>query len=358
MDLDEIRKKIDIIDMKILELLNDRAQIVKEVARIKQRIKKDYHDPAREEEILMRLQKLNPGNFPSMAVRPVFREIISACLSLETPVRVAYFGPEATYTHMAALRKFGSSTHFVPKKSIEGVFSEVEKDMVDYGVVPVENSSEGVVSHTLDMFMDSDLKICAEVMMKIHHNLLSRSSELKSIEKVYSHPQAIAQSRAWLRDNLPDSQILEVSSTARAAEMACQDPRAGAIASELAANVYDLNIVQSRIEDLINNYTRFLVIGKRLSQKTGNDKTSVIFSIKDRVGALYQMLQPFAEEHINLTKIESRPTKKQAWEYIFFIDMIGHKEDEGVKIALEKLEDQCIFLKVLGSYPLAEQKDD
>jgi chorismate mutase/prephenate dehydratase len=208
------------------------------------------------------------------------------------------------------------------------------------------------------MFVSSDLKICSEVMLEVHHNLLSRSTSLAGIEKVYSHPQAVAQSRAWLRDNLPNCQVVEVSSTARAAEMACQDPASGAIASELAANIYDLNIIRSRIEDMVHNYTRFLVIGKKLSPRTGNDKTSVIFSIKDRIGALYHMLKPFAKKGINLTKIESRPTKKQPWEYVFFVDLIGHKDDEKVRDALEDLKDQCIFLKVLGSYPIAETRDD
>jgi chorismate mutase/prephenate dehydratase len=358
MDLEELRKQIDRIDQKVLQLLNDRAEVVKEVAKIKQRTHKAYYDPTREEEILRRLQRSNPGSFPSMAIRPVFREIISACLSLETPIRIAYLGPEATFTHMAVLKRFGSSSSLIPTKSIEGVFSEVERGGANYGVVPVENSSEGVVSHTLDMFVNSDLKICAEVMMEIHHNLLSRSTSLSGLEKIYSHPQAVAQSRAWLRDNLPSCQIVEVSSTARAAEMACQDTKAGAIASELAANIYDLNIVQSRIEDMLHNYTRFLVIGKTFSTKTDKDKTSVIFSIKDRAGALYHMLKPFAEKDINLTKIESRPTKKQPWEYIFFVDFIGHKDDEKVKLALDSLKGQCIFLKILGSYPIAEIRDE
>lgn len=358
MDLEELRKRIDAIDQGILRLLNDRAEVVEEVARIKRETHKEYHDPTREEEILQRLQRLNPGNFPSMAIRPVFREIISACLSLEAPIRVAYLGPEATFTHMAVIKKFGSSSGLIPAKSVEAVFSEVERGRATYGVVPVENSSEGVVSHTLDMFVSSDLKICAEVMLEIHHNLLSRGTSLAGIDKVYSHPQAVAQSRAWLRDNLPNRQVIEVFSTARAAEMACQDSTAGAIASELAANIYDLNIIQPRIEDMVHNYTRFLVIGKNLSPRTGRDKTSVIFSIKDRVGALYHMLKPFAKKGINLTKIESRPTKKQPWEYIFFVDFVGHEDDEKVQGALADLKDQCIFLKVLGSYPIAETKDD
>ncbi|MGA1842998.1 MAG: prephenate dehydratase [bacterium] len=358
MDLEELRKRIDAIDQGILRLLNDRAEVVKEVARVKRETNKEYHDPTREEEILQRLQRQNPGNFPSMAIRPVFREIISACLSLEAPIRIAYLGPEATFTHMAVMKKFGSSAGLIPAKSVEAVFSEVERGRATYGVVPVENSSEGVVSHTLDMFVSSDLKICAEVMLEVHHNLLSRGTGLDEIEKVYSHPQAVAQSRAWLRDNLPNRQVIEVSSTARAAEMACQDATAAAIASELAANIYDLNIVRSRIEDMVHNYTRFLVIGKKPSTRTGRDKTSVIFSIKDRVGALYHMLKPFAKKGINLTKIESRPTKKQPWEYIFFVDLVGHEDDEKVRGALADLKDQCIFLKVLGSYPIAETRDE
>ncbi|MBN2372534.1 prephenate dehydratase [bacterium] len=358
MNLEELRENIDKLDRQILQILNDRANIVKQIARIKQETHREYHDPAREEEILRNLQRLNPGSFPSMAVRPVFREIMSACLSLEKPISVVYLGPEATFTHMAAMKKFGSSTGLVPVKSIETIFSEVERGRADYGVVPVENTSEGVVSHTLDMFVSSDLKICAEVMMEVHHNLLSRSASLSEIERIFSHPQAVAQSRAWLRENLPFCQITEVSSTARAAELACQDPKAGAIASELAANIYDLNILCSRIEDMLQNYTRFLVIGHNLSPKTGRDKTSIIFSIKDRIGALYHMLKPFAEKGINLTKIESRPTKKQPWEYIFFVDFIGHMEDEKTRQALDELEEQCIFLKVLGSYPVADTKDE
>ncbi len=358
MDIDILRKKIDNLDLQILQLLNSRAGIVKDMTMIKQMTNKGFYDPVREEKIIEKLQGVNPGSFPSMAIRPVFREIISACRSLESPIKVAYFGPEATYTHMAALKKFGSSTKFIPVKSIEGVFGEVESGMANYGVVPVENSSEGVVSHTLDMFVTSDLNIFAEIMLEIHHNLLSRSTMLSDIEKVYSHPQAIAQSRAWLRDNLPSCSIIDVSSTARASELACQDTKAAAIASELAANIYNLNILQSNIEDIVHNYTRFLVISHYLSPRTGKDKTSIIFSIKDRIGALYHMLQPFAEMGINLTKIESRPTKKQPWEYIFFVDFSGHKEDEKVKKALEKLEEQCIFLKVLGSYPAAEVRDE
>jgi len=357
-DIEGLRKKIDQFDQQILKLLNDRAEIVNEIARFKQMTNMDFHDPMREEEIITKLQRLNLGHFPSGAIRPVFREIISACLSLETPLKVAYFGPEATYTHMAAIKKFGSSTKFIPAKSIEGVFSEVEKGMAHYGVVPIENSSEGVVTHTLDMFVTSTLKIFDEVMLEIHHNLLSRSSSVEDIDKVYSHPQAIAQSRAWLRDNMPLCQIIDVASTARAAELACQDPKAGAIASELAGNIYDLNIIRAKIEDMVNNYTRFLIISNLQSPRTGRDKTSIIFSIKDRVGALYHMLQPFAQMNINLTKIESRPTKKQPWEYIFFVDFVGHMEDENVKKALENLKEGCIFLKVLGSYPAAELKDE
>lgn len=358
MGIEENRKRIDELDEMLLRLLNERASVVKDIAGIKQKSSMEFHDPLREEEIIARLQRINPGEFPSMAIRPVFREIISACLSLEMPMKVAYFGPEATYTHMAALKRFVSSTQLIPVKSIEAVFGEVEKGLADFGVVPVENSSEGVVTHTLDMFVTSDLNIYAEVMLEIHHNLLSRSKSLSELDKVYSHPQAIAQSRAWLRDHLPSCAIIDVASTARAAELACQDEMAGAIASELAANIYDLNILQSCIEDFAHNYTRFLVISHNMSPRTGRDKTSIIFSIKDRVGALFHMLQPFADNNLNLTKIESRPTKKQPWEYIFFVDFLGHRDDDKVKDALGRLQEQCIFLKILGSYPTVDLRDE
>ncbi|MDH5662388.1 MAG: prephenate dehydratase, partial [Elusimicrobiota bacterium] len=224
----------------------------------------------------------------------------------------------------------------------------------DYGVVPIENSTEGVINHTLDMFVASELKICSELLLEISHNLLSRARELGEIKRIYSHPQAIAQSRNWIEDSLPNAELVETSSTAKAAELAEKDSEGGAIASRLAASLYDLKIIAEGIEDSVQNYTRFLVIGKNYPGKSGQDKTSILFSVKDRVGALHDMLIPFRENKINLTKIESRPTKLRAWEYIFFVDFAGHVEEENVKRALQQLEKECLFLKILGSYPRSE----
>lgn len=352
--MDEIqghRKEIDDIDSEILRLLNRRAEIVIEIGKVKKNEKVEFHSPEREQEILQRLEKSNPGPFPSEALRAVYREILSASLSLEQPLRVAYFGPKATFTHLAAMQQFGFSAQYIPVGSIKEVFDTVERGHVNYGVVPIENSTEGVVSYTLDMFVDSDLKISAEIMTEISHNLLSLAGKKEDIKKIYSHPQATAQCRDWIDTNLPGIPILEAPSTARAAEIASQDTSAGAIASELAAMLYGLKVLQRKIEDVINNYTRFLVISNKHPSKTGRDKTSMMFTIKDRVGALYSMLEPFAKNKINLTKIESRPSRKKAWEYIFFVDIEGHIDDENVKKTLEEVRKECLFLKVLGSYP-------
>jgi len=265
----------------------------------------------RERQILERLEKLNPGPFPNNALRAVYREILSASLSLEQPLKVAYFGPKATFTHLAAMQQFGSSAQYIPLGSIKEVFDTVEREHVNYGVIPIENSTEGVVSYTLDMFIDSDLKIAAEIMTEISHNLLSLTGKMEDIKRVYSHPQATAQCRGWLEKNLPGIHVVEASSTAKAAELATKEQKSGAIASELAAMLYGLKILQRRIEDVINNYTRFLVISNKHPSRTGRDKTSIMFTIKDRVGALYSMLEPFAKNRINLTKIESRPSRKK-----------------------------------------------
>lgn len=355
MGIPELRKKIDEIDSEILKLLNKRAEAVIEVGKEKTKLEMDFHVPQREEQILQRLTSQNPGPFPSEAVRGVYREIISACLSLEHPLKVAYMGPKATFSHLACLKNFGLSAHLMPVHTIADVFSEVEKGLADYGVVPVENSSEGVISHTLDMFVDSELKICGEILIEVSHNLLSKSNSLDQINKVYSHPHAIAQSGKWLKDKLSQVRIFEVSSTANAAEMAAEEPGSAAIASELAASLYNLKVLASRIEDSATNFTRFLITSKKTAAKSENNKTSIMFSIKDRVGALLSMLQPFAKHSINLTKIESRPSKKKAWEYVFFVDFDGHLDEERVKKALEELSESCVFLKVLGSYPKATQ---
>jgi chorismate mutase/prephenate dehydratase len=352
--LKDLRDEIDALDDRIMEFLNRRASLVIEVGRLKSAKKDEFHVPSREREIYDRLTANNRGPFPNEALRSVFREIISASLALEAPMKVAFFGPKATFTHLAAMQQFGLSAELVPQKSIPAVFEEVGKGRAQYGVVPVENSTEGMVSHTLDMFMESDLKINAEVLLEIHHYLLSRTGRLEDIKKVYSHPQPIAQCRDWLAENLPNIPVVDVASTAVAAQIVSEDYTAAAIASELAASMYDLKIVRERIEDQVNNFTRFLVIGKKLSEISGDDKTSLMFSVKDEVGILYRMLEPFAKRGINLSKIESRPLKKKAWEYIFFLDLMGHISDPTIADAVQELKQCCQFVKVLGSYPKAK----
>lgn len=353
-ELEKLRKEIDRIDLEIMRLLNERASLAISIGKIKKEERLAAHVPQREREIYERLEKENKGPFPNEALRVVFREIMSASLALELPLRVAYLGPKATFTHLACMKQFGFFGNYIPVNSIQEVFAEVERGRADYGVVPIENSTEGVVNHTLDMFIESNLKITSEILQEVSHHLLSLAGVMEDVKCIYSHPHAIAQCSAWIKHNLPKVPIVEVSSTARAAEICVDDPSAAAIASELAAQLYGLKVIKSHIEDYTNNYTRFLVIARNYVQKSGKDKTSIMFSIKDRVGALYHVLKTFTEHDINLTKIESRPSRKKAWDYIFFVDLQGHIEDEKVKRALEKLEPQCVFLKVLGSYPIGE----
>ncbi len=352
-NLESLREKIDEIDEKILGLINDRAEKAVEIGRIKTSGRLGFHAPDRETKIIRNLKGKNKGPLPSDAVRVIFREIMSACLALQQPVKIAYLGPEATFTHLAATERFGSGADFIPVKSVGDVFLEVEKKRCDYGVVPVENSMEGMVSHTLDMFADSELKICAEISLPVNHHLLSKAS-VSGVRKVYSHPQAFAQCRIWLETNLPGCQLEEAASTAEAARLASVEQDAGAIASRAASEIYNLPVAAANIEDTSPNLTRFLVIGPEYSGKTGRDKTSIMFSIKDRVGALYDMLKPFKSHQINLTRIESRPSKKKAWDYFFFIDLQGHVQDAKVSAALKELEGESVMFKLLGSYPEAE----
>lgn len=349
-----LRHKIDELDLQLLSLLNDRARLAKDVGEIKRQQKVEFYTPSREQEIYERLIRLNPGPFSNEAVRNVFREIISASLSLEAPLKVVYLGPQATFTHMACMRRFGASAVGTPVGSIKAIFEEVERGRADFGVVPIENSTEGGVNPTLDLFVDSSLNIFGEVLLEVSHHLLSRSERMESIQRIYSHPHAIAQCKEFLETHLSDIPITEVASTAHAAQMAQQDPTAGAIASELAAQIYNLTVVKMKIEDHVNNLTRFLILSKKEHEQTGQDKTSLICSIRDKVGGLHEMISPFARHQINLTKIESRPSKKKAWEYLFYIDIVGHVEEEKVKMALDELKGQAIFCKVLGSYPIAQ----
>ncbi len=355
--LKKLRGDIDQIDNQILDLLNQRANVVVAVGKEKEGSSPgSFYVPSREKAIYERLTRQNSGPFPNQAVCKVFREIISASLNLEQPMRVAFLGPQSTFTHQAALTQFGLSAQLVPLKSIPAVFEEVERGRADYGVVPVENSTEGAVNHTLDMFFDSELQMIAEVMLEISHNLLSRSGDLSQVSKIVSHPQPLAQCRHWLETNVAEVPLLDVASTAAAAQMAADDESVAAIAGDAAAIQYDLHIVKAKIEDNPHNLTRFLVIGKKTPEKSGADKTSIMFSVKDEPGILYRMLEPFSKRGINLAKIESRPMKQKAWEYIFFLDLIGHVDDALIRPAIEELRGHCHFLKVLGSYPLARNE--
>ncbi|MBN1141999.1 MAG: prephenate dehydratase [Deltaproteobacteria bacterium] len=350
-NLDELRRQIDAIDDSILELLNRRAALVIEVGRRKAATGQPFFVPSRERAIYDRLAANNPGPFPSSAIRGVYREIISASLSLEQPLTVVYLGPQATFTQEAAIRQFGLSARLVPAKSTAMVFDEVLRGRAQYGVVPVENSNEGIVSHTLDMFLESDLKIYAEILLEVSQSLLNLSGRMEDIKRVISHPHALGQCRLWLEENLPETPQLDVSSTARAAQMAVEDPSCAALASEMAASLYGLKVVKRKIEDNPNNFTRFLVIAKASPAPSGADKTSLMFSVRDQPGILCRMLEPFSKRGINLTKIESRPIRKKAWEYVFFLDLEGHLAESAIAAAVEELRSHCQFVKVLGSYP-------
>jgi chorismate mutase/prephenate dehydratase len=353
MILKNLRKQIDNMDKKIIQLLNKRAKITLNIARLKRQSGKSIYSPDREREVLRKIAIINRGPLSKDALEAIYREIMSCSLSLEKPLQIAYLGPEASFSHLAALKRFGSQVECVGCDNIADVFLEVERENADYGVVPIENSIEGAISYTLDMFIDSDLKICAQIILDVAHNLLANCSKDK-IRRIYSNPQVFGQCRIWLQENLANVDKIEVSSTTRAAQIARKEKYSACIASILAASVYKLKVIARDIEDSPHNITRFLVIGKTSVPQTSYDKTSVMFSIKDKVGALHDMLMPFKKYGINLTKIESRPSKKKAWDYYFFLDLEGHEDNPRVKKSLRELENKCKFLKVLGSYPIGE----
>ncbi|MEN3029133.1 MAG: prephenate dehydratase [Aquificaceae bacterium] len=356
-ELKNLRREIDSIDEEVLRLLNERAKLAKKVGEVKKEFGLEVHAPEREREIINRMIRLNREaygeEFPTEAIVHIYREIISACLSLEKELRVAYLGPKATFTHQAALEYFGFSAHYVPVSTIGDVFKEVELGRTDYGVVPVENTTEGVVNYTLDMFLESELRIVGEIVIPIRLNLLSTAGSLESIRTVYSHRHALAQCKEWLRKNLSGVNLVETESTAKACELVMEMEDGGAIASEVAAYTYHLNILAENIQDNPNNYTRFIVVGKRAMKPTGKDKTSLLFAVKDEAGALFRALESFYRYGVNLTKIVSRPSKKKLWDYVFFVDLEGHGEEEHVKKALELLQERAQLVKVLGSYPKA-----
>ena len=356
-ELDRLREKVDEVDEAILKLLNRRASLVRRIGRAKVSSKGRpptrpiLYLPDREGMILRRLKRTNTGPFPGDSIEPVFREVISACRSLEIGLTVAYLGPEATFAHRAARQYFGHRAGFIPLAAIDEVFEAVERGHADFGVVPIENSTGGTVGHVLDLFVDTDLVISGNIELRISHNLYSKSGRMDKVKRIYSHPQAIAQSHGWIRSHLPAAKVIEVASTAEAARMAGREPAAAAIAGKLAGCTYGLKPIAERIEDYHENFTRFLVIGKTKVGRTGHDRTSLLLSLKDEPGILFRALEPFALRTINLSKIESRPLKRKAWEYLFFIDVDGHVEDEQIAQVLDEVKESCLFLKLLGSYP-------
>ncbi len=353
--LQDLRRQIDALDEQILALVNQRAQLVLEIAKIKQESGEDgnYYRPEREAEVLRRVLELNAGPLADEEMARLFREIMSACLALEAPMTIGYLGPEGTFTQAAALKHFGHAVKTVPFGAIDEVFREVEAGNVNFGVVPVENSTEGVINHTLDMFLHSPLKICGEVELRIHHHLLGAGADMRQVRRVYSHSQSLAQCREWLNANLSGIECVTVSSNAEAARLAQQDAGTAAIAGSPAAELYGLNVFAANIEDEPDNTTRFLVIGRLGTVPSGADKTSLLVSGKNRPGVLYRLLAPLARHDISMTRIESRPSRRGLWEYVFFLDIDGHAAEPAVARALAELEQEAVLLKVLGSYPRA-----
>jgi len=354
--LDELRARIDQLDTEILERLNERAQCAVQIGGLKKNGNAPFYVPEREKAVFAKLAQRNEGPLNDAAVRSIYREIISAIRDLEKPTSVAFLGPRDTFSHMAALRVFGASAEYHPLSSFIDIFTEVERGRIDYGVVPVESSMGGSVSDTLDLFLSSELKIINEVLLHITQNLLA-NCPLEAIERVYSKDNAFLQCRNWLRANLPKVELIEVSSTAEAARRASQEQNTAAVASRLAARTYNLKILTERVEDAPQNFTRFFVVGRQMVKPTGDDKTSVLISVRDRPGALYQLLLPFSKAGINLTRIESRPSQQRAWEYVFFIDLIGHAQEERITRVLDEVAEHAKHLKVLGSFPRADLED-
>jgi len=349
-----LRNKIDVFDRQIVRLLNQRAAIAAAIGKIKSRSKTEPYDPAREKTIIKNIAGINRGPLSHSSLAAIYREIMSASLALERNITVAYLGPQASFSHQAAIKKFGASVNYIACETIDDVFDRVQKADADYGVVPVENSTEGAVTSTFDRLTDTTLKICAEIYQPISNCLLSRGA-WNSIKKILSIPIVFGQCRKWLRNEFPAAELVPAASTARAAELAARDKQAGAIAGRLAAEVYKLKVLAADIQDISGNATRFLVMGKLSTARTGDDKTSVVFSVKHRSGSLHDALGSLRKYNLNMTKIESRPNRLKAWEYLFFVDLEGHVEDPKVSKALLELDKHCLLLTILGSYPKATE---
>lgn len=352
MNLDELRTCIDSLDAELVRLLNERTRAAMEIGRLKQENGQEIYVPAREKAVLDRVITRNEGPLENESLCAIYREIMSAALALEHHVKIAYFGPPATFTHQAARSRFGGSVTYEACQTIRDVFIQVQKKKADYGVVPIENSTEGAVTHTLDEFIDTPLKICAEINLPIAHHLMA-SVPRERVRKLYSNPMVFGQCRQWLHANMPDVDWVPVSSTARAAEMASKEDDSGALASDLAAELYGLSVLNRDIQDMSGNATRFLVVGKSYGEATGHDKTSLYFGVQHKAGALCSALDVLRKHGLNMTKIESRPSKSRQWEYYFFVDVEGHVSDQKVQAALDALKEHCAVLTVLGSYPKA-----
>jgi chorismate mutase / prephenate dehydratase len=357
--LDKLRQRIDSIDAQLLELFNQRASCAVEVATVKRELSDnpddsiDFFRPDREAQVIKRFKANNQGPLSDDEVGRLIREVMSACLALEQPLKIAYLGPEGTFTQSAALKHFGHSVSTAPMSSIPDVFAAVESGHANYGLVPVENSTEGVISHTLDMFVDSSLKVCGEVEIPIHHHLAAKSTDAASIRHIYSHQQSFAQCRRWLDQNFPSAERIPVSSNAEAARLAADEDGAAAICGAPAVEIFDLQVCFENIEDLSDNTTRFVIIGQQDVGPSGNDKTSLLVSAKNVPGALLGLLQPLADHNISMNKIESRPAQGHKWAYVFFVDIDGHQLDSNVADALNVLKQQAALFKILGSYPKA-----
>ena len=351
----KIRGRIDVLDEELQRLINERAQLAQDVAEIKKEQGDDaqFYRPEREAEVLRNILARNNGPLSGDEMARLFREIMSACLALEQPLNIAFLGPEGTFTQAAALKHFGHSVNTVPLVAIDEVFREVESGSAHYGVVPVENSTEGVINHTLDMFMQSSLTICGEVDLRIHHHLLSKEKDLSVLKRIYSHQQSLAQCREWLDTNLPGVERVSVSSNAEAARRASTENNVAALAGGVAADIYHLNILESNVEDNPDNVTRFLIVGKGAVSPSGDDKTSLLISTPNKPGSLHQLLKSFADNDVSMSRIESRPSRLANWEYVFFIDVNGHVNDEKIASCLEVVKSEASMFKVLGSYPKA-----
>jgi len=353
--LGQVRQKIDALDAQIQSLISDRARLAWAVRETKGKLDNavDYYRPEREAQVLRGVRERNDGPISDAEMLRLFREIMSVCLAQQEPLKIAYLGPEGTFTQQAVSRHFGHSVQALGVSSIDDVFAQVETTEADFGVVPVENSNQGIVSHTLDRFVDSDLKICGEIEMAIHHNLLSQAKSLAGIERVYSHQQSLSQCKTWIRQHLPAAECIAVSSNAEAARRVRHSPDAAAISSRSAADIYGVPILFARIEDQPDNATRFLVIGRQLLAPSGDDKTSLLLAGDEGPGALHSLLSPLARHSLNMSRIESRPASAASWSYVFFIDVEGHAETEPLKSALAEMQSTSGLTRVLGSYPKA-----